>query len=145
MTIFSCIPASTVCPLRVSTIALFEFEDLVAGSKDDEKKLIGPRMVRRLGGVPGALAKRELHMPDLARPGGYKLILTFLESKGHKKDALDKLLANRRYDLAPSWTDLARFLRDRKNMAYADAVKAGVGIDPDRRAYRMFIRSGPHG
>ena len=27
-------------------------------------------------------------------------------------------------------------------MAYADAVKAGVGIDPDRRAYHMFIQSG---
>ena len=28
----------------------FEVEALVAGSKDDEKKLIGPRLVRRLGG-----------------------------------------------------------------------------------------------
>ena len=27
-------------------------------------------------------------------------------------------------------------------MANADAVKAGVGIDPDRRAYHMFIKSG---
>ena len=34
----------------------FEVEALVAGTKDDEKKLIGPRLVRRLGGVPGALA-----------------------------------------------------------------------------------------
>ena len=29
-----------------------------------------------------------------------------------------------------------------ENKAYADAVKAGVGIDPDRRAYHMFIKSG---
>ena len=29
-----------------------------------------------------------------------------------------------------------------ENMAYADAVKAGVGIDPDSRAYHMFIKSG---
>ena len=29
-----------------------------------------------------------------------------------------------------------------ENVAYADAVKAGVGIDPDRRAYHMFIKSG---
>ena len=56
----------------------FEVEALVAGSKDDEKKLIGPRLVRRLGGVPGALARRELHMPDLAKPEGHKLILLFL-------------------------------------------------------------------
>ena len=27
-------------------------------------------------------------------------------------------------------------------MAYADAVKAAVGIDPDRRAYHNFIKSG---
>ena len=59
----------------------FEGEALVAGSKDDEKNLIGPRLVRRLGGVPGALARRELHMPDLAKPEGYKLILLFLEKK----------------------------------------------------------------
>ena len=59
----------------------FEVEALVAGTKDDEKKLIGQRLVRRLGGVPGALARRELHMPDLAKPGGYKLILVFLEKK----------------------------------------------------------------
>ena len=87
MTISICILVSTVCPPRV-----------VAGSKEDEKKLIGPRLVRRLGGIPGALAKRELHVPDLAKPDGYKLILVFLEKKGYKKDALDKrLVANRRY------------------------------------------------
>ena len=46
---------------------IFEVEALVARSKDCEKKLIGPRLVRWLGGVPGALARRELHMPDLAK------------------------------------------------------------------------------
>ena len=35
----------------------FEVEALVAGSKDDEKNLIRPRLVRPLGGVPGALAR----------------------------------------------------------------------------------------
>ena len=29
-----------------------------------------------------------------------------------------------------------------ENMAYADAVNAGVGIDPESRAYHMFIKSG---
>ena len=52
----------------------FEVEALVAGSKDEEKKLTGPRLVRGLGGIPGALARRELHMTDLAKPEGYKLI-----------------------------------------------------------------------
>ena len=113
----------------------FEVEALVAGSKDDEKKLIGPRLIRRLGGIPGALARRELHMPDLAKPEGYKLILVFLEKKGCKKDALDKrLIANRWYETVsrrPGQTLQDFFATE--NMAYADAVKAGVGINPDRR------------
>ena len=29
-----------------------------------------------------------------------------------------------------------------ENLAHADAMEAGVGIDPDRRAYHMFILSG---
>ena len=122
----------------------FEVGALVAGSTDDEKKLIGPRLVRRLGGIPGALACREIDMPDLAKPDGYKLILVFLEKKGYKKDALDRrLLANRRYEAIarrPGQTVQDFFATE--NMAYADAVKAGVGIDPDRRAYHMFIKSG---
>ena len=45
MTIFSCIPVSTVCPSESLEDYTFEDEALVAGSKDDEKKLIGPRLV----------------------------------------------------------------------------------------------------
>ena len=122
----------------------FEVEALVAGSKDDEKKLIGPRLIRRLGGIPGALARRELHMPDLAKPDGYRLILVFLEKKGYKKNALDRrLIANRRCEAVARrpGQNLQDFFAT-ENMAYADAVKAGVGIGPDRRAYHMFIKSG---
>ena len=61
---------------------IFEVEALAARYKDDEKKLIGPRLVRRRGGVPCALAWRELHMPDLVKPEGFKLIIVFLEKKG---------------------------------------------------------------
>ena len=108
------------------------------------KKLIGPRLVRRLGGIPGALARRELHMPDLAKPDGYKLNLVFLEKKGYKKGALDmRLLANRWYEAIarrPGQTLQDFFVTE--NIAYADAAKAGVGIDPDMRAYHMFIKSG---
>ena len=122
----------------------FEVEALVAGSKDDEKKLIGLRLVRRLGGLPRALARREWHMQDLAKPGGYKLILVFLEKKGYKKDALDRrLLANRRYEAIarrPGQTLQDFFATE--HMTNADALKAGVGIDPDRCAYHMFIKSG---
>ena len=68
----------------------------------------------------------------------------FLEKKGHKKDALDRrLLANRRYEAIarrPGQTFQDFFATE--NMAYADAVNAGVRIDPDRRAYHMFIKSG---
>ena len=94
---FQLYPCFNGLPSESLEDSIFEVEALVAGSKDDEKNLIGPRLVRRLGGVPGALASRELHMPDLAKPEGYKLILVFLEKKGYKKDALDRrLLANRR-------------------------------------------------
>ena len=136
---FNCLPSESLDDCT------FEVEALVAGSKDDEKKLIGPRLVRRLGGVPGALARRELHMPDLAKPEGYKLILLFLEQKDTRNMyALDKrLLANRRYEAVarrPGQTLQDFFATE--NMAYADAVKAGVGIDPDRRACHIFIKSG---
>ena len=83
-------------------------------------------------------------MPDLAKPDGYKLILVFLEKKGCKKDALDRRLrANRRYEAIarrPGQTLQDFFATE--NMAYANAVKPCVGIDPDRRAYHIFIKSG---
>ena len=77
VTISSCILVSTVCPLESLEDHTFEVEALVAGSQDDGKQLIGHRLVRRLGGIPGALARRELHMPDFAKPDGHKLILVF--------------------------------------------------------------------
>ena len=145
MTIFSFILVSMVCPLRVlDDSAFWKSKPWVAGSKDDEKKLIGPRLVRRLGGVLGALGRRDLHMLDLAKPEEFKLILTFLQKKGYKKDALDKRpFANRRYQVKSR--RLGQIVQDffaTENMAFADAVNAGVGIELDRRAYHMFIRSG---
>ena len=140
MTISSCILVSTFLPFE--NLEDYTFLRLKP-SKDDEKKLIGPRLVRRLGGIPGALARRGLYMPDLAKPDRYKLILVFLEKKGYKKDALERrLLANRRYEAIarrPGQTLQDFFAIE--NMAYADAVKAGVGVDPDRRAYHMFIKN----
>ena len=83
-------------------------------------------------------------MPDFAKPEGYKLILLFLEKKGYKKDALDeRLLGNRWYEAIsrrPGQTLQDFFAAE--NMADADALKAAVGIDPDTRAYHMFIRIG---
>ena len=68
---------------------------------------------------------------------------SFRKKKGYNKDALDKrLLASRRYETMsrrPGQT-LQDFFAT-VNMAYAGAVKAGVGIGPGRRARHMFIRS----
>ena len=90
---FQLYPCLNGLPFESLEDCTFEVEALVAGSKDDEKKLIGPRLVRWLGGITGALAR------NLAKPDGYKLILLFLEKKGYKKDALDRrLIANRRYE-----------------------------------------------
>ena len=72
------------------------------------------------------------------------IILIFLGIKGYKKDALEKrLVANRWYGAIshrPGQTLQDYFATE--NMACTDAVQAGVGIDPDKRAYHMFIRSG---
>ena len=83
-------------------------------------------------------------MPDLSKSDGYKLILVFLEKQGYKKYAMDRrLLANRRYEaIARRPGQILQDFFATENMAYADAVKAGVGIDPDRRAYHMLIKSG---
>ena len=62
------------------------------------QQLVASVKTRHQRGTPGGLARRELHMPDLAKPDGYKLILVFLVEEGYKKDALDRrLLANRRF------------------------------------------------
>ena len=127
MTISSCIRVSTVCPLRVWKVTLLKSRHWLQDPKDDEKKLIGLRLIRRLGGIPGALARRELHMLNLAKPDGYKLILVFLEKKGYKKDALDRrLTANRRCEAVarrPGQTLQDFFATE--NMACADDLEAG--------------------
>ena len=83
-------------------------------------------------------------MPDLVKLDGYKLILLFLEKEGYKKYAVDKrLLANRWYEAIPRRP--GQTLQDSlstENMAHTAAVGAGVGIDPDRRASHIFVRSG---
>ena len=39
-------------------------------------------------------------------------------------------------------TDVCKISLRQRTLTHGDAVKAGLGIDPDRRAYHMFIRSG---
>ena len=114
---FQLYPCFTVLPSESLDDSTFEVEALVAGSKDDEKKLIGPRLVRRLGGVPGALARRELHMPDLAKAEGYKLFLIFLEEQRTQERCSGQATSCESPVcglLTPSCTDVARFLFLRK-------------------------------
>ena len=83
-------------------------------------------------------------MVQLAKDEGHKLICTFLEATRCKTDALDKkLLANCWYE--PVSRRAGKTLLDffaTRNMAFADAIKPGVTIDDERRAYHMLIRSG---
>ena len=85
-------------------------------------------------------------MPDLAKPERIKTIIVSIGKNGQKKDAPDKrLLANRQHKAISR--RLRRTLQDffaTKNTAYGDDVKAGVGIDPDKRAYHTPLRSGPY-
>ena len=122
----------------------YDVESYVYGTKADDQILIGPRLLRRIGGVPGALARRELLPKDLATKDGYKLILAFLEKKGYKKDSLDrKLLARRRYEaLARRQGQSLQEFFSIENMAYADALRDGVTIDDEQRSYHMLIKSG---
>ena len=121
----------------------FEVDSLVAGTKKEDRLYIGPRLLRRLGGIPGALARRELKADTLSKDGGHKLIIAFLEQKGYKKESLDrKLLAQKNYDAIRRRQ--GQTLQDYfavENMAYADAINQGLKIDDDRRAYHMLLGS----
>ena len=114
------------------------------GTKIDDRKLCGPRLLHRLGGIPGALARRELKPETLAKDDGYKLILVFLEKSGYKKQSLDcKLLAQKRYEAVvrrPHQSLLDYFAVE--NMAFADSTKEGLTIDNDRRACNTLLKSG---
>jgi len=48
----------------------YDVESYVYGTKEDDRKVIGPRLLRCLGGVPGVLARRELKPVDLAKIDG---------------------------------------------------------------------------
>ena len=48
----------------------YDIEAYVHGTKAEDKKLCGTRLLRRLGGIPGALARRELKAADLAKEDG---------------------------------------------------------------------------
>ena len=123
---------------------MYDVQIYIHGTKADERKLCGPRLLRRLGGVPGALIRREIKPEDLAKDDGHKLIFAFLEKQGYKKPSLDrKVLAQKRHETIqrrPHQSLLDYFAIE--NMAFADATRDGLKIDDDRRAYNMLLKSG---
>ena len=77
----------------------YDVETYIHGTKPEDRKVCGPRLLRRLGGIPGALARREIVPSDLTKDDGFKLIFAFLERHGYKKPSLDrKILAQKRYE-----------------------------------------------
>lgn len=119
---------------------IFDVERLVAGTKLDERQLL----VRRLGGMPGALSRREIKATDIAVGGGNFILTKFLEGKCHRNEVLEgKSLATRRYKTLtrrPGQTFQEFF--GVENMACADALKEGVTVDMGPQAYHMLAKSG---
>ena len=54
---FSLYPVFNGLPGESLEDYIFDVDSLVAGTKKEDKPLIGPRLLRRLGGIPGALAR----------------------------------------------------------------------------------------
>ena len=78
-------------------------------------------------------------MPDLVKPEWSKLVQLFLE----KMDTRKMLWTSGSLRITGMTPSSAVLDRSRKisfvteNVAHEDAVKAGVGTDPDRRAYHL--------
>ena len=70
----------------------WEVKAYVAGTKPEDRPLLGPRLARRLGGIPGALARRTLDFATLSAPEGPARIVSFLRENGYTTDGLDKRL-----------------------------------------------------
>ena len=123
---------------------IWDVETWVAGFKVDDRPLLGPRLARRIGGVPGALARRELNTVELSKPQGWKTVIDFLKKQRYGRETLDKsLLCLRRYEQlhrGRGETILDFFARE--NMLYADMTKAGVAPPAQQRAHNMLTRCG---
>ena len=47
----------------------------VLGTRDLDRPLIGPRLLRRLGGLPGELIRREVTPESVAKEDGFEVII----------------------------------------------------------------------
>lgn len=122
----------------------WDVQAYVLGTKAEDRPLLGPRLARRLGGVPGALARRQLNFEALASENGYKIILEFLERGGYRRDSLDrKLLFQRRYEtLTRGRNESLMEFFFRENMLIADMTKEGICPEANHRSHNMLTRSG---
>ena len=123
---------------------IWDVETWVAGYKVEDRALLGPRLARRIGGVPGALARRELSTTDLSKPEGWKVIIEFLRKQRYGRETLDKsLLCLRRYEqLHRGRNESILDFFARENMLYADMVKVKVAPPDPQRAHNMLTRCG---
>ena len=121
-----------------------EVKAYVAGTRAEERPLLGPRLARRLGGIPGALARRTLNFEQLSLADGPARIITFLRENGYASDGLDKRFTTiRRYETLTrgrNETLQAFFLRE--NMLITDMVKANCAPAAASRAHNMLTKSG---
>ena len=105
---------------------------------------VGPRLARRLGGIPGALARRTLNFEHLSQADGPMRIVNFLRENGYASDGLDKrLTATRRYEMlirGRNETLQAFYLRE--NTLITDMVKASCAPSESSRAHNMLTKSG---
>ena len=99
-----------------------------ASHKADDKVLLGPRLARKLGGIPGALARRELKTETLSTPEGVQHVLDFLRRQRYGRESLDKgLLCLRRYEaLQRGRGESILDFFARENMVIADMTSAKV-------------------
>ena len=121
----------------------WEVQAYVAGTKPEDRGLLGPRLARRLGGIPGALARRTLDFATLSAPEGPARIVSFLRENGYTTDGLDKrLTAIRRYEhlqRGRNETLQAFFLRE--NMLITDMTKSDCAPTEAARAHNMLTKS----
>ena len=122
----------------------WEVKAYVAGTKAEDRPLLGPRLARHLGGIPGALARRTLNFEQLALADGPTRIVNFLRKNGYASDGLDKrLTAIRRYETLTRGRNeslQAFFLRE--NMLITDMVKTFCAPFEASRAHNMLTKSG---
>ena len=116
----------------------------VLGTKEADRPLIGPRLLRRLGGLPGELCRRHLEAKDLAVAKGPELIIAFLKTHGYTEIRVDRKSAvQQTYDRVirhPRESVQSYFTRE--NIAVCDLLKEKADISNDTRVHNMLGRSG---